>query len=132
MLSIIEIFSCAFAKGVVYELFTSDLDTVRGIGEPSPKFQSRVYQQRFMMMYNQTFKDNKSFEITYKVFVDKFPKLKEKFSLWGKRYSKSKKQFLESFNKEKWQKMDETKKLKHTLFECEECKKNLYLLEQGS
>ena len=44
-----------------------------------------------LTIYNESFKNCEKFGIPYKIFVDKFPKIKERLNLWGKRYANEKK-----------------------------------------
>ena len=125
-MSIIGLSSCAYAKGVVHELFTSNVDIVRQIGEPTSTFKARLYKERFRL--DNTIFKYESFEVTYKKFVDKFPQLIDKFSLWGKRYSASKKQFMQTYNTTKWNE-EAIIQSKHSLFDCQVCMKDLRLMD---
>ena len=101
MSSILDLDSCAYAKGVIFELLTSNVGLVRVVGEPEPKFMARVHTQR-LSIYNSIFKNCHKFDVEYKPFVAKFPKLRERFILWGKRYSNDKRTFLSSYNAIEW------------------------------
>ena len=71
------------------------------MGVPQIKFKSRVNSER-LNVCNACFKNCGHFGISYKMFVDKFPKIKERINLWGKRYSHEKKIFLTKYNIREW------------------------------
>ena len=97
MSSIKDISTCAFAKGILQELFSSNVGVVRTIGEPQPKFFSRIVGQRFEL-YNQLFHNLPTFQTDRKTFIDKFSKIIDQFKNWGKRHSGAKNKFLELLN----------------------------------
>ena len=72
-------------------------------------------------VYNESFKNCEKFGIPYKIFVDKFPKIKERLNLWENRYSSEKKIFLTKYNIREWSYVNYEDKSKHALFECSEC-----------
>lgn len=88
--SILDLFSCSYAKGICYEIFTSNLGMQRMTGEPHPKFTSRVMSQRFVRFY-ELFCFDENFAVTQKLFVDKFSKIREIIDLWGKAHCQHKK-----------------------------------------
>ena len=118
--SILDLFSCSYAKGICYEIFTSNLGMQRMMGEPHPKFASRVMSQRFFR-FSELFCYDGNFAVTQKLFVDKFSKIRERIDFWGKAHSQNKKAFLGKFNTETWGKLDIDLKNKHRLFDCEAC-----------
>ena len=67
------------------------------------------------------FKNCDKFGVTYKTFVSRFPKITERFNLWGKRYSADKKTFLKTYYAGKWSKIVYEEKVKHSLFDCDLC-----------
>ena len=95
MSSILDLCSCAYAKGISYELFSSNVGLTGDVGEPQVEFTSLVHSQR-LTIYNENFKNCEKFGIPYKIFVGKFPKIKERLNLRGKQYSNEKKNI---FNK---------------------------------
>ena len=128
MSSILDLSSCAYAKGISYKLFSSNVGLTRDVGEPQVKFTSRVRSQR-LTIYNESFKNCGKYGIPYKIFVDKFPKIKERLNLWGKRYSNEKKIFLTKYNISEWSNVNYEDKSKHALFECPECMADKHLME---
>ena len=106
MSSILDLSSCGYARGVLFELFTSDLGIDRLIGEPQGHHISRVHTRRFNY-FKELF--GESFEVPYKQFVAKFPNVVGRLDLWGKRYTDSKKTYLKKFNIEQWGKLPEEK-----------------------
>ena len=118
--SIMDPFSCSFAKGISYELFTSNLGIVRMAGEPQPKFISRVVSQRFNK-YCETFGNEINFTVTHKQFVDKLSKIQGRIELWGKAHFKYKQDFLSKFNSKTWAMLSPDVKSKHSLFNCQHC-----------
>ena len=123
MSSILDLDSCAYAKGMLFELFTSNVGIAMEEGESQPKFMARLHIQRFTK-YNEQFKNCDKFNVTYKTFVSIFPKLKERLNLWGKRYSADRKTFLNNYNSEEWNKTLYETKVKHSLFNCDVCKED--------
>ena len=128
MSSILDLSSCAYAKGVLLEVFSSNVGLVRVVGEPHPKFIARVNTQRFSI-YNSIFMNCDKFDVAYKTFVAKFPQIKERFTLWGKRYSGDKRTFLKNYNAIEWDKKINEEKIKHALFNCEICMEDTKLKE---
>ena len=53
--------------------------------------------------------------------MDKFPKIKERLNLWGKRYLNEKNIFFTKYNIREWSNVNYEDKSKHALFECPEC-----------
>ena len=119
MSSILDLSSCGYARGVLFELFTSNLGIDRVIGEPQVHYISRIHTHRFNY-FKKLF--GNSFEVPYKQFVSKFQKVVERIDLWGKRYADSKKAYLTKYNTDQWGKLSHEKKLGHTLFDCPSCK----------
>ena len=83
MSSTLYLYSCAYAKGMLLGLFSSNVGIISMVGEPQPKFMARVHTQRFLI-YNEKFKNCDTFGVTYKTFVSKFPKITERFNFGGK------------------------------------------------
>ena len=103
-MSILDVFSCAYGKGVAYELFSGNADVVKEVGEAQPKFYARVNRQRFQL-YTNGFKEcDGLFDVSYDTFTNKFVKIKERINVWGKRHSAEKKLFLKTFNLHEWSK----------------------------
>ena len=128
MSSILDLSSCAYAKGVLLEVFSSNVGLVRVVGEPHPKFIARVNTQRFSI-YNSIVMNCDKFDVAYKTFGAKFPQIKERFTLWGKRYSGDKRTFLKNYNAIEWDKKINEEKIKHALFNCEICMEDTKLKE---
>ena len=129
--SIMDLFSCSFAKGISYELFTSNLCLLRMTGEPQPVFASRVVTQRFNK-YCEIFGNGINFAVTQKQFVDKLSKIEDRIRLWGKANCKHKQDFLSKFNSQTWSKLSYDQKSKHKIFDCDQCiedeeSKSMYL-----
>ena len=117
--SILDIASCSFAKGILFELFTSSVGIERMLGEPQVMYASRLHNQRYIQ-YSEILGD--CYYVPYKTFVDKFPKITERLDLWGKRYSDKKAEFLRKYNWEQWGKISHDEQSRHKLFECEACR----------
>ena len=62
MSSILDLSSCAYAKGISYELFSSNVGLTRDVGEPQVKFISQVHSQK-LTIYNESFKNCEKFGI---------------------------------------------------------------------
>ena len=56
MSSILDLDSCAYAKGMLFGLFTSNVGIAMEVGESQPKFMARLHTQRFTK-YNEQFKN---------------------------------------------------------------------------
>ena len=46
--SILDISTCAYAKGVLFELYTSNVELQRMVGEPQVMYASRLHNQRYI------------------------------------------------------------------------------------
>ena len=74
--------------------------------------------------FNFLFYEGGDFNVSYKQFSQNFPRIVKYFEKLNKQQSSLKKEFLETFSLETWNKLNINEKHKHTLQNCRGCLKN--------
>ena len=118
MSSILDISSCSYAQGALNEIFSCNIGKL--VGEAHCAYTSRLLTYRFQM-YNEHFGNLTDFKTSYKMFIDKLQKVRERINSWGKHFATDKKNFLREYNLSTWKNLCATEKANHTLFNCPEC-----------
>ena len=91
-MSIIDPLTCGFVKVAGYVIFTEQQHLQRNPGECAPKFYSRQLMQKYNT-FRELFKDAR-FELTYKQFLNNFPKIVPNIGSLGKKDIKKKNDVL--------------------------------------
>ena len=117
--SIFDPMTCGFAKGIIYELWSSNLELVKSENEAKALFSSRINQKRHAL-FSELFANNESFHVDYTKFIRKYSKIVNRIGQWAKRHTNERKQFVSTFNIKAWKDLT-TSQQEHTLFDCKGC-----------
>lgn len=110
VICLIHPYTCGIAKTAVWQITRAVVAKVKRVGNETPKeHRARVVQEihkRFTFMFTDT---ESRFAVDFKSFHRKLPELRKKFSTWNSRKAQERKQYLQAFSADSWNKLAPTK-----------------------
>ena len=124
-MSVIDPLSCGFVKVAAYSVLSQRYNVKKSPDESKKDCKSRLLQVQFQK-YNEYFQIDQYTDlgVTYKQFVNNFPKIICTIKNINKRNNSLKTELLDVFSLQNWSSLNEDKKLQHSLTNCQGCFKN--------
>ena len=116
-MSILGPLACGFAKVLIYSVITETHNLVKNEDEPHTKYLNRIYVWQYDKI--KRILGEKFFHVEYNSkFEEKFYQFKDNITDLNKQSPKIKNEVLATFSEEKWKKLSDDDRDKHTMFDC--------------
>eukprot|EP00111_Clytia_hemisphaerica_P013922 TCONS_00040979-protein len=119
--SIIDPKTCGFMKAAVYQL---NAEGAKQIFKSLSTVESSTRLKAEFRIFCELFEMCDTSNVDYVWYRRNYEKIKNVLMRLGKGSKEKKKEILSLFGRDAWAKLDDRKKVKHTLFLCNECLKN--------